>query len=434
LPGKDESGAGWNSAGRVYWMMRDFTKRIATLTLCFGLLLGAADPVPRWRALNQEARAAVQAKDYSKLRGLLIELRPMMGGNPRIGYNLAATEAKLGNAAAAFTELRNLTAAGLVYDFKADEDFASVRESPEFAAILKKVDENRKPVTHAAVAFTLAEKDLIPEDIAYDAKTRRFFVSSVRKGKILTTDGKEFTRADWSVFALRVDPSRRLLWATTAWIEQCEKCNAADEGKTALLAFDLDSGALKQRVESPVKGVLGDMTVSRKGDVYVSEGLHGAFLRLAAGAKEFERLDVAGEFGSPQTPVLSADEKTIYIPDYLRGIAAMDVATHAVRWIEPAADVVLTGIDGLYVRDGKFLAVQNGTSPARLIRISMDGQKQEVLEANWDGFGDPTHGVIVGNEFYFIANSGWGEYDQKGKKNDGRAPVESTIRKFALGK
>ena len=137
--------------------------------------------------------------------------------------------------------------------------------------------------------------------------------------------------------------------------------------------------------------------------------------RGRSGANELERLDVPGEFPSPQTPALSADEKTLYVPDYLRGIAAMDLATRAVKWLPPAENVALSGIDGLYVFGDSFLAVQNGTAPPRLTRFSLDLQKQEVLEANWPELGDPTHGVIVGDAFYFIANSGWGEYDQHGK-------------------
>jgi len=54
-------------------------------------------------------------------------------------------------------------------------------------------------VTHSRPAFELAERDLIPEDIAQDPKTGRFFISSVRKAKIVTGDGKVFAKAPWSV-------------------------------------------------------------------------------------------------------------------------------------------------------------------------------------------------------------------------------------------
>jgi hypothetical protein len=393
----------------------------------------AADPEPRWRALNRTAREAVQSKDFAKLRATLLELRPLIPGNPRIAYNLAASEAKLGNREAALAVLSDLAGMGLIYDLAADDDFASLRESPEFRKVLDGVARNKGPVNDAVPAFPIVGLDLIPEDIAYDAKTRRFFLSSVRQAKIFTGDGKPFAQAEWSVFALRADAERRILWATAGWMPHCAICKETDRDKTALLAFDLDSGALKQRVESPVPGVLGDMTLTSGGDIYVSEGLHGAVLLLKAGGSQLERLDAAGEFPSPQTPALSADEKTLYVPDYIRGIAAIRLQDRNVDWLQPAANIALNGIDGLYVYGGGFLAVQNGTNPARVVRLSRDLKKMQVLEANTPGLGEPTHGVIVGDEFYFIANSGWGEYDDKGQKKAGSAAVESTVRKLKLG-
>jgi hypothetical protein len=400
-------------------------------------LLLAADTEPRWVVLNRAARQAREAKDYAKLREALRGLKPLMPGNPGVVYNLAVSDAALGDARDALAELRNLAGMGLVYDFAADASFSSLRESSEFAAIVKQIDGNKKPVSHSSPAFALAERDLIPEDIAYDPKTRRFFVSSVRKSKIIAGDGSEFAKADWPVLALRVDARRRILWAATGWLPHCEHCQEADKDKTALLAFDLDSGALKERIESPVPGLLGDMTISRAGEIYVSEGIHGAVLRIRVGAKKLERLDAPGEFPSPQTPALSTNEKTLYVPDYVRGIAAITLSTGAVAWLKPADNIALNGIDGLYLYRDSFLAVQNGTTPARVIRFwpdrfSLDLRKQEALEANTPELGEPTHGTIVGNTFYFIANSGWDEYDDQGKKKAGSGPVESTVRKIVL--
>jgi sugar lactone lactonase YvrE len=396
------------------------------------LWLIAADPEPRWRMLNHTARQAIQDGNYARLRGTLLELKLLMPGNPRITYNLAASEVRLGNPAAALAGLRNLAGMGLVYDLSADMDFASLLEKSEFAAIVKRIKENQKPVTHATPAFTLAERDLIPEDIAYDAKTHRFFVSSVRKAKIITADGKDFARAPWSVLALRVDPERKILWASTGWVAHCESCNRADKDKTALLAFDAETGALKQRIDSPEKGLFGDMTISRSGEIYVSEGIYGAVFRLPVGSKALERLDVPGDFPSPQTPALSEDEKTLYVPDYLRGIAEIDLATRAVKWLMPADDIALNGIDGLYVYRDSFLTVQNGTTPPRVMRISLDLRKQQVLEANTPGLGEPTHGTIAGDAFYMIANAGWSDYDDQGVKKAGKGPVESFIWRIEL--
>jgi hypothetical protein len=403
------------------------------LAISAAMLLGAADPEPRWLVLNREARQAIQAKDYGKLRTALLELRPLMPGNARITFNLAKAEARIGNREGALARLRNLAGMGLLYDLASDEDFAGLRDSPEFAAILGRIDESRDPVSRAQPALQIAEPDLIAEDIAYDARKRRFFISSVRKAKILTGDGTEFAKADWPVLALAVDAHRRLLWATTGWLPLCEACKPEDKDKTALLAFDLGSGALKQRIESPVKGLLGDMTIGRKGDLYVSEGTGGAVFHLPPGGQTLERLDTPGEFPAPQTPALSADERTIYIPDYLRGIAAMELATRSVEWLKPADDIALNGIDGLYLFHGDFLAVQNGTVPPRIVRFSSDLLHQEILEAGTPDLGEPTHGTLVGNTFFFVRNSGWNLYDENGKKKPGTPPVQSSVGKISFG-
>jgi sugar lactone lactonase YvrE len=408
---------------------------LAALLLA-GLVLLAADTEPRWIVLNHAAGQAVQAKDYAKLRETLLALKPLMPGNPRVIYNLAVSEALLGDTPAALAELRNLSRMGLIYDFAADADFSPLRASGEFAAVVKQVGDNRQPVSHSSPAFTLGERDLIPEDIAYDPKTQRFFVSSVRQSKIVRIDGgknqTDFAQADWPVLALRIDAGRRILWAATGWLPHCERCKDADKDHSALLAFDLDSGALKQKIDSPVPGLLGDMTISRAGEIYVSEGTNGAVLRLRLGSKRLERLDSAGEFPSPQTPALSMDEKTLYVPDYVRGIAAITLFTGAVTWLKPADNIALNGIDGLYIYGDSFLAVQNGTTPPRIVRFSLDLRKQAVLEANTPELGEPTHGTIVGDTFYFIANSGWDNYDDQGKKKAGSAPVESSVRKIVL--
>ena len=385
-------------------------------------------------ALNRTAGLALESKDYPKLRDTLAELLPLLPGNSRVLYKLAAADAHLGQPERALAELKGLADAGLIYDFNADDDFAPLRGSAGFTAVLRQIEQNRKPVARAVPVSMLTERDLLPEDIAYDPKTRRFFIGSVTTCKIVTADSSVFAKTDWPVMALRVDGRRRILWAATGWIANCRQCYPADRDKTALLAFQLDSGALLKRVESPVKGLLGDMTIGRAGDLYVSEGSYGAVLRLKANSSTWERLDAPGEFPSPQTPALSSDERTLYVPDYERGIAAMDLKTRAVRWLQPATGMVLSGIDGFYRYGDSFLAVQNGVKPERLVRFSLNLTKQEILEANTPGLGDPTHGTLVGGVFYFIANAGWDAYGDDGKKRPDSAPVESQIRKIVLEK
>ena len=63
------------------------------------------------------ASEAIKANDYDRLKAvpLPLELRPLMPGNPRVMYNLAASYAKLGDTTAAIAELKQLAASGLIF-------------------------------------------------------------------------------------------------------------------------------------------------------------------------------------------------------------------------------------------------------------------------------------------------------------------------------
>ncbi len=71
-----------------------------------------------------------------------------------------------------------------------------------------------------SVAFRLEEKDLVPEGIAYDARTRQFFLSSINKGKVVavsaTGEATDFAgpRRDglMETLGMKVDEKARRLW------------------------------------------------------------------------------------------------------------------------------------------------------------------------------------------------------------------------------
>jgi len=79
----------------------------------------------------------------------------------------------------------------------------------------------------------------------------------------------------------------------------------------------------------------------------------------------------------------------------------------------------LLGIDGLYFHRGALVGVQNGVNPARVVRLQLGKDSKsvrsfEVLEANSPFFDEPTLGVLVGDDFYYNADSQWGAIDKDG--------------------
>lgn len=385
----------------------------------------------------------------------MLALNELFTGHPSIVYSLAFAEVQLGHPDAALKWLQTFAAMGLYQNAAADPNLAALRDLPEFKQVMLRMEENQQPISHSTRVAALTEPGLvdgfIAEDIAWDARGKRFFISSVRKRKIIVVDAAghstDFVTSGrdgiWSVLALHIDAERGVLWASTAAMPQGEGYQKSDEGRTALLQYDLRTGALRKRIElgaalaaGPGGHVLGDMTLSAAGEVYITDSLGGGVYTVRNDA--LVPVCDKKHFRSPQTPALSPGDKKLFVADYGRGIAVVDLATQDVSWLTSDGPVSLIGIDGLYRAGSDLIAVQNGSSPMRLMRLKLDASltriiRWEVMEANTPGFGTPSHGVVVSGTFYFIANSGWDQFNDDGSP-DPKVPVTApAIWKQPLG-
>ena len=99
-------------------------------------------------------------------------------------------------------------------------------------------------------------------------------------------------------------------------------------------------------------------------------------------------------------------------------------------------DTSLYGIDGLYRYGNSLIAIQNGIRPNRVVQLylSDDGRSVErsrILAMNLEHFDEPNLGQVVGDEFFFIANSHWNRFDRDGNlPDDLEGPV---VLKVKLG-
>jgi len=395
----------------------------------------------------KEAAAAKQACDanqFDSCREHLTLLLDLLNGRVDIVYRLAKLEASSGNSTAAVEWLSRFSRMGVpLADPEKDPSFAGIRSNPEYAAAISRLKAARQPVSASRVFLAIPEKDIVAEDIAYDPADNRFLVSSVRHHKILAVsqDGKvsdflaEGAADIWGVQSLGVDSRRGYLWATTTAMPEAASL-PADRGRSAVLKYSLKTGVLIKRYDLPrdAEHALGDMTLSPGGDVFVSDG-HGPVYWIEQGADDLRVLVPSGVFRSPQTPALSADGRTLLIPDYSRGISLVDLMTRQTRLMPHPKDLTLAGIDGLYRIGHRLIGIQNGTSPARVIRMNLNDSDSEIvswetLEANWDGLGVPTHGVMAGGHFYFIANSGWDRLADDGSLKPGVVFESPVIREL----
>jgi hypothetical protein len=243
------------------------------------------------------------------------------------------------------------------------------------------------------------------------------------------------------VFALGQDPRGANLWVTTATIAVSPPYTPQEADRSAVLALDRRSGALRARYELPggERHAFGDMTVGPDGTAYVSDGLGGGVFTIRPGTgSKLETLVEPGNLGSPQTPALTGDGLTLLVPDYQRGIARVSIRRRSVSWLQRPPELALFGIDGMYLEGRTLVAIQNGTAPERIVVIRLNRaldrvDSWSVLLARTPGLGDPTHGCLRHGEFYFIANSGWDQFEDDGKRVADVVPTAPEIWRLSPG-
>jgi hypothetical protein len=174
--------------------------------------------------------------------------------------------------------------------------------------------------------------------------------------------------------------------------------------------------------------------LTREGQPLVSDGTGGGVYRLTG--NQLERID-RGEFISPQTPAIHPDGRHLIIPDYARGIGVLDLQTRALTWLASAGRHALYGIDGLYLHGTTLVATQNGGIPERVVEFGIDEslsrvESELIVERATPTLRDPTHGVVVGPFFYYIANSGWDQLDEHGRLKKGGHLTPAVLMRFRL--
>ena len=271
------------------------------------------------------------------------------------------------------------------------------------------------PVT--SVTATIPERDLVPEGIAYDPVTRRFFVGSTWRRKIVAVDrdGKArdfFAGETWGLVGMRVDAKRRRLWAVTSHAGRgmpMIDMDAADEGRSAVLELDVDSGRLLRRYELPDRGrFLNDLVVTAGGDVFITDTAKHAILTIPRGGElqPFVQLD---GFQWPNGIDLTPDGTRLVVA-VARNIVTIDLRDKSVRALAFPPHVAFRMADGLYVHGDSVITVQPWMPAHEVERYVVDPAFARVLRAEplvsaHPLLEQPTTAVIVGDRLHLLANS-----------------------------
>ena len=411
------------------------------------ILLFASDSVTNARnelaALRKQAHAAREAGDHSGYLQGTLKVRTLLNNYPSAILSVARAYMEAGDSEKALDALTEFADLGQMDDGMIDgsnKTFAPLADSPRYKAVLEKFAQNKMPASTAETAFSLSDPGLVAEDIDFDPASKSFLITSVLEKKIVRVSesgaATDFAQSPshWPMLAIKIDAARKLVWATEVALDGFTAAPKADWGRSAVLCFDYATGKLLRRVEGPAGAALADVVLAPNGDLILSDGEKGGVYRLRNG--NLQLMD-GTDFISPQTAAMLPDGKRVFVPDYLRGIGILDLDSGSLKWLVQQATpgATLNGVDGLYFHRGSLFVTQNGTSPERVVRLKLDPSfsrivSSEIIERNTPTLGDPTHGVFVGDDFYYIANSGWSELDDHGNLKPGSKLTAAHIMRF----
>ncbi|HEX3761789.1 MAG TPA: hypothetical protein VHW23_23985 [Kofleriaceae bacterium] len=299
-------------------------------------------------------------------------------------YDTASQRATRGDRDGALAALEQLDAAGWSF-CPADRDMPGLTALPRYRELCARMQRRAPVVQRATVAMTLPDRELAPEGIAYDDVHRALFVGSMAERKIvrIAPDGstRDFATREAgldSVLGLRVDAAHGLLWAVSDALPNMPGYGAGDAGRAALFAFDLETGALRDRFAAPPgpSHLLNDVAIGPDGSAYVTETESGAVDIARHGEPALAAWLPAGTLRYPNGVACDGEQLLVA---HLTGVAAIRLADRQRRDLAAPPGATLGSFDGLYVAGDALFGVQNGFGSTRVVRGDLDPAHHAVL-------------------------------------------------------
>jgi sugar lactone lactonase YvrE len=284
--------------------------------------------------------------------------------------------------------------------YLADADFA-----PVFAALRDRVDST----ANGRLAVDTPSPPVAAESLAYDSRTRRFFLSNWHDNAIytLTFDGhlaRYFALPELTPNGVKIDLDRRRLWfvATNAFRD------GAAEPRSQLWSVDLATGAATSFAATGAKG-FNDLAIAPNGNVYVTDTPGGALYVLRAGSPELRRFLPDEKFQQPNGIAVGDTGRHLFVAQGL-DILTIDLGRNTVEAVQVPPRVETLGTDGLVFRDGKLYAIQNLLTRGTVLELELDAARTKVtlyrfLDQADPMFDLPTAGTFAGDRLYVLAGT-----------------------------
>jgi hypothetical protein len=333
--------------------------------------------------------------------------------HPNIRYKLSECYCKAGKFPESIAQLHQLAKWGLPYDVASNPNLHELKTDAVFIDVQKTFNANRATIDNSSAAFVLKDSLLIPEGLASDENSKTFFMGSLAKNKIInfsqSQPQRDFISSNqdgiWSVVGMKVSPDGKSIWVCSA--TERDTIN----GYSAIFQFELKTAKLLKKIVKNTKDgqhFFNDVVVTQNNRAYFTDSKNG---KVWLATQDSDQLtEIASQLIYPNGIALDEANLALYVADF-RGIQRIDINTNKMTTVNSQNFTYMNGIDGLYFYKGSLIAIQDsGNNDDRVVRFYLDkkGEKlirPEILQSFRSDFIIPTTGAIMGNEFYYIANS-----------------------------
>jgi sugar lactone lactonase YvrE len=301
--------------------------------------------------------------------------------------------------------------------------FPTLGEDPRYAVMRARFDRRLPRKVDGKVKFELRDRTLIPEGIAYDAKTRRFYVGSIARRAIYrvnpTGDLTRISRPEDDVDAvlgIAIDARRRILYAVSTG------ALTAGEGvpvRNAVKAYDLESGTLVRSVAVSDARQLNDVAVAPDGTLLVTDSAAGAVYAIDPSAGHVRTVIPPDGARGANGIAIAPQGGVAYVAASRRPLR-IDLASGEVTPLTLPPRENAAAIDGLYWHDGALIGIQNVTTSARIVRLALaaDGRSitavQTLQSHHQRAFDEPTTAAIAPDGLYVLARTYVSRFNAKG--------------------
>lgn len=273
----------------------------------------------------------------------------------------------------------------------------------------------------APTEYVLAEKDLVPEGIAYSAKNDAFYLTSVTKSKIIAVDRKTGKQTDFiseNEFGYQpgvgiwIDDVRDLVHALGGYY-------LLPDSLSSIYSFDINTHKLLKRLDLSDEHFLNDMVVDKKGHMYLTDTKDASIYLLKQEADSLELFYRSPEIEFPNGIAISDDNTKLYIASMPKGIKVLDIATKQILNQTDTLDIS-TGIDGLEFYQGHLYGVQNGVGANgfNFRKLLLNEMQDNIIDVEIIDSGNPELYVpltfcFAENKAVVIGNSNLGHLNQE---------------------